>query len=164
MHAHGQGQPKVFTALFAERLNGICNIEVVEAVNMQKVLQGKAVIAPGGKHIKLIKRGAEYYIEVLDGPFVNRHKPSVDVLFRSAADFGGAHMLGILLTGMGNDGALGLLRLRESGAITIGQDEASSVVYGMPKEAHRVGAVVKQMHLNDIAPAIIRFNRKQNLN
>lgn len=158
-----QHMPEFFTASFAKRLNGICQIEVSEAVHLQKVSNGMAIIAPGGKHIKLQKRGAAFYVEVLDGPLVNRHKPSIDVLFRSATEYVSNNMLGIILTGMGADGALGLLRLREAGAFTIGQNEESSVVYGMPKEAFRIGAVMKQMHLDDIASAIIKFNLNQKL-
>jgi two-component system chemotaxis response regulator CheB len=135
-----QHMPEKFTAAFAERLNGLCAIEVREAKNGDRVLQGCALIAPGGYHTQVVRNGAFYCTEVFDAPPVNRHKPSVDVLFRSVAKAVGRNALGMILTGMGDDGARGLLSMRQAGANTIAQDEASSVVFGMPKEAIKLGA------------------------
>ena len=129
-----QHMPEKFTAAFAARLNGLCQIEVREAQNNDRVIQGRALIAPGGRHMLLKRSGAQYYVEVVDGPLVNRHRPSVDVLFRSVAKFAGANALGVIMTGMGDDGAAGLLEMRTAGAYTVGQDEESCVVYGMPKK------------------------------
>ncbi|RMQ45382.1 Chemotaxis response regulator protein-glutamate methylesterase [Pseudomonas cichorii] len=135
-----QHMPEKFTADFARRLDGLCQIEVREARHLDRVHSGLALIAPGGLHMQLKRNGAHYQVEVLDGPPVNRHKPSVDVLFRSMARHAGANTLGVIMTGMGDDGARGLLAMRESGAHTVAQDEASCVVFGMPKEAIRMGA------------------------
>jgi two-component system, chemotaxis family, protein-glutamate methylesterase/glutaminase len=135
-----QHMPEKFTAAFAQRLNGLCAIEVREARDGDRLLPGLALIAPGGKHLKVVRRGAQYYAEVLDGPLVNRHRPSVDVLFRSVADTAGRNAIGIIMTGMGNDGAHGLKRMRDAGAYTLAQDEASCVVFGMPKEALKLDA------------------------
>lgn len=135
-----QHMPEKFTADFARRLNGICEIEVREARHLDRVHSGLALLAPGGLHMQLKRSGAHYLVEVVDGPAVNRHKPSVDVLFRSAARHVGGNALGIIMTGMGDDGARGLLAMREQGAYTVAQDEASCVVFGMPKEAIRLGA------------------------
>jgi two-component system chemotaxis response regulator CheB len=129
---------------FAERLNSLCQIEVKEAQNNDRVVNSRALIAPGGKHMLLRRTGAQYYVEVMDGPLVNRHRPSVDVLFRSVAKCAGANALGVIMTGMGDDGAAGLLEMRKAGARTVGQDEASCVVYGMPKEAVKRGGLKKQ--------------------
>ncbi len=145
-----QHMPEKFTAAFAARLNNICEIAVKEAVHNDRVVPGRALIAPGGKHMLLRRTGAQYYVEVIDGPLVNRHRPSVDVLFRSVAKCAGANALGIIMTGMGDDGAAGLLEMRNAGARTIGQDEQSCVVYGMPKEAVKRGAVERELPLSAI--------------
>jgi two-component system, chemotaxis family, protein-glutamate methylesterase/glutaminase len=149
-----QHMPEHFTAAFAERLNGLCQIEVREARHNDRVVAGRALIAPGGKHMLLRRNGAQYHVEVVDGPLVNRHRPSVDVLFRSVAKCAGANALGVIMTGMGDDGAAGLLEMRKAGAQTVGQDEASCVVYGMPKEAVKRGAVAKVVPLDAIAREI----------
>jgi len=152
-----QHMPEMFTGAFANRLNDICEIEVREARNNERVVPGQALIAPGGKHMLLKRSGAQYYVEVIDGPLVNRHRPSVDVLFRSTAKFAGKNALGIIMTGMGDDGARGLLEMREAGAETIGQDEKTCVVYGMPKEAAKMGAVSRVLPLQEIAGAMLFF-------
>ena len=152
-----QHMPEKFTALFAERLNGICQIEVREARNNDRVIPGLALIAPGGKHMLLKRNGAYYHVDVIDGPLVNRHRPSVDVLFRSVAKFAGKNALGVIMTGMGDDGAAGLLEMRNAGAQTLGQDEASCVVYGMPKEAVKLGAVARAVSLQQIPQEIMRY-------
>ncbi|MGE5621864.1 MAG: chemotaxis protein CheB, partial [Bacillota bacterium] len=141
---------------FADRLDSICQIEVREAQNNDRVLPGRALIAPGGRHMLLRRNGAQYYVEVVDGPLVNRHRPSVDVLFRSVAKAAGANALGIIMTGMGDDGAAGLLEMRKAGARTVAQDEQSCVVYGMPKEAVKRGAVEKTVPLNAIDKEILQ--------
>ena len=145
-----QHMPALFTAEFANRLNRLCQIEVKEAQNNDRVMPGRALIAPGGKHLLLRRNGAQYFVEVLDGPQVNRHRPSVDVLFRSVAKCAGANALGVIMTGMGDDGAAGLLEMRKAGARTVAQDEDSCVVYGMPKEAVKRGAVERTVALNAI--------------
>ncbi|MFA6061959.1 MAG: chemotaxis response regulator protein-glutamate methylesterase [Gallionella sp.] len=149
-----QHMPEMFTEAFAKRLNSLCQIEVLEAKNNDRVIPGRALIAPGGKHMLLKRSGAQYHVEVVDGPLVNRHRPSVDVLFRSVAKFAGKNALGIIMTGMGDDGARGLKELREAGAYTLGQNEDSCVVYGMPKEAMKLGAVCEEIPLNQIAGKI----------
>ena len=154
-----QHMPERFTAMFAQRLNGLCQIEVREAQNGDRVLPGRALIAPGGKHMMVKRNGAQYVVEVVDGPLVNRHKPSVDVLFRSVAKFVGSNALGIIMTGMGDDGARGLKEMHEAGAKTIAQDEASCVVFGMPKEAIKLGAADQTMSLERIPGAMIDFGR-----
>ena len=151
-----QHMPEKFTAAFAERLNGLCQIEVKEAQNNDRVINSRALIAPGGKHMLLRRTGAQYYVEVMDGPLVNRHRPSVDVLFRSVAKCAGANALGVIMTGMGDDGAAGLLEMRKAGARTVGQDEASCVVYGMPKEAVKRGGVEKTVPLTAIGREIMQ--------
>ena len=151
-----QHMPEKFTAEFAKRLNGLCQIEVKEAQNNDRVVPGRALIAPGGKHMLLRRTGAQYYVEVMDGPLVNRHRPSVDVLFRSVAKCAGANALGVIMTGMGDDGAAGLLEMRTAGARTVGQDEESCVVYGMPKEAVKRGAVEKTVPLSAIGREIMQ--------
>jgi len=151
-----QHMPEKFTAAFAERLNGLCQIEVKEAQNNDRVVNSRALIAPGGKHMLLRRTGAQYYVEVMDGPLVNRHRPSVDVLFRSVAKCAGANALGVIMTGMGDDGAAGLLEMRKAGARTVGQDEASCVVYGMPKEAVKRGGVEKTVPLTAIGKEIMQ--------
>jgi len=154
-----QHMPEKFTAMFAERLDSICQIEVREARNGDRVIPGRALIAPGGRHMMLKRNGAQYVVEVADGPVVNRHKPSVDVLFRSAAKFAGANALGIIMTGMGDDGARGMKEMHDAGAKTIAQDEASCVVFGMPKEAIKLDAVDQTMALEQIPSAIVSFSR-----
>jgi two-component system chemotaxis response regulator CheB len=151
-----QHMPEKFTASFAARLDAICEIDVKEAENNDRVIQGRALIAPGGKHMMVKRSGAYYFVEVKDGPLVNRHRPSVDVLFRSVAHCAGKNALGVIMTGMGDDGAAGLLEMRNAGAYTVGQDEESCVVYGMPKEAVKRGAVAKTLALNAIAAEIQR--------
>ncbi|MEN8118929.1 MAG: chemotaxis response regulator protein-glutamate methylesterase [Bacteroidota bacterium] len=146
-----QHMPEHFTRSFAERLNDICKISVKEAEDGDSVLQGRALIAPGNKHTLLRRSGARYYVEVKNGPLVNRHRPSVDVLFRSTALYAGSNAIGIIMTGMGDDGAKGLLEMKEAGAKTIAQDEASCVVFGMPKEAVKLNAADKVLPLEKIA-------------
>lgn len=155
-----QHMPEKFTALFAERLNSICEIEVREAQNGDRVIPGRALIAPGGRHMLLKRSGAQYVVEVVDGPLVNRHKPSVDVLFRSVAKFAGGNALGIIMTGMGDDGARGMKEMHDAGAKTIAQDEASCVVFGMPKEAIKLGAVDTIASLDRIPDAMIAYTRQ----
>ena len=152
-----QHMPEKFTALFAERLNSICAMEVREAKNGDRVIPGLALIAPGGRHMMLRRSGAQYQVEVTDGPLVNRHKPSVDVLFRSVAQAAGRNALGIIMTGMGDDGARGMLEMRQAGASTIAEDESTCVVFGMPKEAIKLGGVDKVVPLNLIPREIIGF-------
>jgi two-component system chemotaxis response regulator CheB len=154
-----QHMPEKFTAMFAERLNGLCQIEVLEAKNGDRVIPGRALIAPGGKHMMLKRSGAQYVVDVADGPLVNRHKPSVDVLFRSVAKFAGSNALGIIMTGMGDDGARGMKEMHDAGAKTIAQDEASCVVFGMPKEAIKLGATDQTLALDQIPAAIVSYGR-----
>ncbi len=151
-----QHMPEKFTAAFAGRLDGLCQIGVREAKNNDRVLPGLALIAPGGKHMLLCRQGAQYFVEVKDGPPVNRHRPSVDVLFRSVAKSAGANAMGVIMTGMGDDGAAGLLEMRKAGARTVAQDEASCVVYGMPKEAVKRGAVERSVTLEAISQEILQ--------
>ncbi|WP_215398698.1 protein-glutamate methylesterase/protein-glutamine glutaminase [Rheinheimera oceanensis] len=153
-----QHMPEKFTASFAERLNMLAQIEVREARNNDRVMPGLALIAPGGKHMVLKRSGAFYQVEVVDGPQVNRHRPSVDVLFRSVARFAGKNAVGIIMTGMGDDGARGLKELHQTGARTYAQDEASCVVFGMPKEAIKLGAVDHTIPLSDIAQVIVNYS------
>ena len=150
-----QHMPAVFTAMFAERLNGLCDIEVLEARQGDRVQPGRALIAPGGKHLMLKRIGAQYTVDVADGPPVNRHRPSVDVLFRSVAKFAGANALGIIMTGMGDDGARGLKEMHDAGASTLAEDESTCVVFGMPKEAIRLGGVDRVVPLTQIPEAIL---------
>jgi two-component system chemotaxis response regulator CheB len=149
-----QHMPEHFTRSFAERLNSICQINVKEAENGDSVIRGRALIAPGNKHTLLKRSGARYYVDVVDGPLVNRHRPSVDVLFRSTARFAGKNAIGIIMTGMGGDGAKGLYEMKQAGAITIAQDERSCVVFGMPKEAIKLDPTIKILPLDQIAPQI----------
>ena len=154
-----QHMPEEFTARFAERLNSTCRITVKEAADNDSILRGQALIAPGNKHLLLKRSGARYFVEVREGPLVSRHRPSVDVLFRSAARYGGRNVVGVIMTGMGDDGAKGMVEMRESGAYTIAQDEASCVVFGMPAEAIKLGAVQRVLPLGHIAAEIERFCR-----
>jgi two-component system, chemotaxis family, protein-glutamate methylesterase/glutaminase len=146
-----QHMPENFTKSFANRLNELCQITVKEAENGDTVIRGRALIAPGNHHMLLKRSGAKYYVEIKDGPLVNRHRPSVDVLFRSTARFAGRNAIGIIMTGMGDDGARGLLEMKEAGAHTIAQDEKSCVVFGMPNEAIKLGAAEKIMSLDQIS-------------
>jgi two-component system chemotaxis response regulator CheB len=152
-----QHMPEKFTGAFAERLNSLSQIEVREARNGDRVTPGTALIAPGGRHMLLKRSGAQYLVNVIDGPLVNRHRPSVDVLFRSVAKFAGKNALGIIMTGMGDDGARGLKEMFDAGASTLAQDEASCVVFGMPKEAIKLGGAKKVLALSEIAGAIVHF-------
>ncbi len=149
-----QHMPEKFTAAFAARLDRMCRIEVKEAESNDRVLPGRALIAPGGRHLLLRRSGAQYHVDVVDGPPVNRHRPSVDVLFRSVAKAAGANALGMILTGMGDDGAAGLLEMRNAGARTLAQDEQSCVVFGMPREAIRRGAAERVLPLGSMAREI----------
>ena len=146
-----QHMPERFTAQLAARLDKICQIDVTEARDGDRVLNGRALIAPGGRHLKVARSGAQYVVEVVDGPTINHHRPSVDVLFRSVAQCAGRNAVGLIMTGMGDDGARGLKAMRDAGATTAAQDEASSVVFGMPKEAIRLGAAESVLPLGQIA-------------
>ena len=138
--------PENFTANFAKRLDSLCKVTVKEAEDGDSVLRGRVLIAPGNRHLLLKRSGARYYVEIKDGPLVSRHRPSVDVLFRSAARYAGPNAVGVILTGMGDDGARGMLEMKEAGAaLTIAQDEETSVVFGMPKEAIKRNAVDKTL-------------------
>ena len=152
-----QHMPEQFTRSFANRLNEICSINVKEAENNDTVIRGRALIAPGNRHTLLKRSGARYYVEVKDGPLVNRHRPSVDVLFRSSARYAGKNAVGIIMTGMGSDGASGLLEMREAGAYTIAQDEKSCVVFGMPNEAIKLDAVNRILPLEHIAGQVLKI-------
>src|SRR5690606_29641777 len=150
-----QHMPEKFTAFFAERLHKLAQIQVREARHNDRVIPGLALIAPGGKHMQLKRNGAYYHVEVVNGPLVNRHRPSVVVLFRSVARFAGRNATGIIMTGMGDDGARGLKELHDSGARTYAQDEASCVVFGMPKEAIKLGGVDQVINLHAMASVIL---------
>lgn len=152
-----QHMPEHFTAAFAARLDSLCSSEVLEASDGDRVLPGRVLIAPGGRHLTIERSGAQYRARVHDGERVNRHRPSVDVLFESVAQSVGRNALGVIMTGMGDDGARGLLTMRRAGAHTLGQDEASCVVYGMPHVARQMGAVCDEVGLAAIAPAILSF-------
>jgi len=154
-----QHMPERFTAAFAQRLDQICPITVKEAVPGDRVARGQALIAPGNRHLLLHRHGTEYEVELVDGPRVSRHRPSVDVLFRSVAHAAGPHAVGVLLTGMGDDGAAGLLEMKRGGAATLAQDEATSVVFGMPKEAIERGAVDRVLPLPGMAAGILNLTR-----
>ena len=149
-----QHMPEKFTAAFAQRLNNICEIEVREARTGDRVIPGRAIIAPGGKHLVVKRSGAQYVVEVISAPPVNRHCPSVDVLFRSCAKYAGRNAVGVIMTGMGDDGARGLLEMRQGGARTFAQDEESCVVFGMPKEAIKMGAAERVVPLSAIPDLI----------
>lgn len=149
-----QHMPEFFTKSFADRLNGKCQIEVKEAEDGDSVTIGRALIAPGNKHMLLERSGSRYYVKVKTGPQVNRHRPSVDVLFKSAARSAGKNALGIILTGMGKDGAIGLLEMKEAGAVTIAQDEQSSIIFGMPKAAIDIKAANLVVGLQQIPETI----------
>jgi two-component system chemotaxis response regulator CheB len=150
-----QHMPEHFTKAFAARLDTTCNISVKEAENGDSVIRGRALIAPGNNHLLLKRSGARYYVEVKDGPLVSRHRPSVDVLFRSAARYAGKNAVGVIMTGMGDDGAKGMLEMKEAGAATIAQDETTCVVFGMPMKAIELGAVDKVLPLGRIPGAVL---------
>ncbi|MFZ2888985.1 protein-glutamate methylesterase/protein-glutamine glutaminase [Sulfuricurvum sp.] len=150
-----QHMPSNFTGPFAERLNSLCSMEVREAKNGDSITPGVALIAPGDYHMVVRRSGARYYVEIGSGEKVSGHRPSVDVLFNSVAKIAGANAIGTILTGMGGDGARGLLAMRNAGARTIGQDESSCIVYGMPKVAYEIGAVEKQLSLSKIPQGIL---------
>ncbi|MBF0417533.1 MAG: chemotaxis response regulator protein-glutamate methylesterase [Magnetococcales bacterium] len=152
-----QHMPENFTRAFADRLNTLCEISVKEAADNDSVVRGRALIAPGNKHTMLKRSGARYYVEVRDGPLVSRHRPSVDVLFRSAARYGGKNCVGVIMTGMGDDGARGMLEMKNAGATTVAQDEQSCVVFGMPKEAIKHGGVDLIKPLDKIAAEVLRL-------
>jgi two-component system chemotaxis response regulator CheB len=155
-----QHMPEGFTRAFAERLNAACRIEVKEAENGDRVREGRALIAPGNRHTSVARDASGFFVEVADGPLVSRHRPSADVLFRSVAAAAGRDAVGAILTGMGADGAPGLLAMSRAGAATIAQDEASSVVFGMPKEAIALGAAAEVLPLTAIAQALLRLARQ----
>jgi len=154
-----QHMPELFTRAFANRLDGLCQITVKEAEANDTVLRGRALIAPGNHHMLLKRSGARYFVDIKEGPLVCRHRPSVDVLFRSAARYAGKNAVGVLLTGMGDDGARGMLEMKQAGAATIAQDEATSLVFGMPKEAIKLGAADKILPLEAVAGAILGLTR-----
>jgi len=149
-----QHMPPVFTKMYADRLNNLCPMKVKEAETGDIVLPGRILITPGDRHMVLTRRGNNYFVECFTGDKVNGHCPSVDVLFNSVADIAESSSIGIILTGMGYDGAKGLMKMKQSGAYTIGQDEQSSVVYGMPKVAYDIGGVTKQSSLKNIPQLI----------
>jgi two-component system, chemotaxis family, protein-glutamate methylesterase/glutaminase len=151
-----QHMPENFTKAFSTRLDSICRISVKEAANNDTVIRGRALIAPGNHHLLLKRSGARYYVEVKDGPLVSRHRPSVDVLFRSAARYAGKNAVGVIMTGMGDDGAKGMLEMKEAGAYNIAQDEDSCVVFGMPKKAIELNCVDRVLPLAAIPAAVVR--------
>jgi two-component system chemotaxis response regulator CheB len=154
-----QHMPEKFTASFAQRLDQLCRITVKEAADGDSVIRGQALIAPGNKHLLLKRSGARYYVEVKDGPLVSRHRPSVDVLFRSTARYAGRNAVGVIMTGMGDDGARGMLEMKEAGAFNIAQDEASCIVFGMPAEAIALGGVDRVLALPRIADEVVHLCR-----
>ena len=151
-----QHMPEKFTEAFARRLDGLCAVTVREARNGDTILRGQVLIAPGNRHTLVKRSGARYYVEVKDGPLVCRHRPSVDVLFRSTAQYAGANAVGVLMTGMGDDGARGLLEMMQAGAHTIAEDESTCVVFGMPKEAIKLGAAIAVQPLDRLRDEILR--------
>lgn len=156
-----QHMPEGFTAAFSKRLNTLCQVTVKEAANNDTVLPGHALIAPGNRHLLLKRSGARYYVEVKDGPLVSRHRPSVDVLFRSAARYAGRNAIGVIMTGMGDDGAKGMLEMHQSGAYNIAQDESSCIVFGMPAEAIKHGGVDKVISLDAVSREIMmKYNQE----
>ena len=158
-----QHMPEKFTKSFAERLNNLCHIEVREAKNGDSIIPGLALIAPGNYHMALKRSGARYFVETHQDPPVNGHRPSVDVMFESAAKYAGSNAVGVIMTGMGADGARGLLTMRENGARTIAQDEETCVVFGMPKEAINLHAAERIAPLDKIADEIFRLLEKKNI-
>ncbi len=156
-----QHMPEHFTRSFAKRLDGLCKISVKEAEHNDTVLRGRALIAPGNFHTLIKRSGARYYVEVIEGPLVSRHRPSVNVLFRSAAEYVGPNAVSVIMTGMGDDGAQGMLEMKQSGAKTLAQDEATSIVFGMPNEAIKLGAVDEICALQKIPAAVLRLCTQQ---
>jgi two-component system chemotaxis response regulator CheB len=154
-----QHMPQHFTAAFARRLNGICRIGVKEATEGDTVIPGRALIAPGNMHMMLKRSGTKYYVQIKDGPLVCRHRPSVDVLFRSVARYAGINATGVIMTGMGDDGARGMLEMKNAGATNLAQDEESCIVFGMPHEAIKLGAVKKILPLDKLAEEAMRLYR-----
>lgn len=152
-----QHMPEHFTAAFAKRLDTTCRVTVKEAAENDSVVRGRVLIAPGNHHMLLKRSGARYYVEIKDGPLVSRHRPSVDVLFRSAARYAGKNVVGVIMTGMGDDGAKGMKEMFDAGAVNLAQDEASCVVYGMPHEAVKCGGVHKSLPLQQLAAEVIRL-------
>jgi two-component system chemotaxis response regulator CheB len=152
-----QHMPANFTTAFAERLNNLCQVTVKEAADNESVTPGKALIAPGNYHMLLKRSGARYYVEVKDGPRIHHQRPSVDILFKSTAKYAGSNSIGVILTGMGADGAEGLLEMKNAGAKTIAQDEKTCVVFGMPKEAIKLGAADKVVPLGQVTQEILRM-------
>ena len=151
-----QHMPEKFTEAFAKRLDSICSVQVKEARDGDSVIRGQALIAPGNRHTLLKRSGARYYVEVKDGPLVSRHRPSVDVLFRSVARYAGRNAVGVIMTGMGDDGARGMAEMKEAGSTNLAQDEATCVVFGMPAEAIKHGGVNKVLPLGAIADEVLR--------
>jgi two-component system chemotaxis response regulator CheB len=152
-----QHMPEKFTAAFARRLDSICAVQIKEAEDGDSVLRGRALIAPGNRHTLLKRSGARYYVEVKEGPLVSRHRPSVDVLFRSVARYAGRNAVGVIMTGMGDDGAVGMAEMRDAGATNLAQDETSCVVFGMPAEAIKHGGVHKVLPLSSLAGEVLRL-------
>ena len=152
-----QHMPEKFTRTFADSLNQSCRITVKEAEDQDSVAHGLALIAPGGSHTLLKRSGARYYVEIRGGPLVSRHRPSVDVLFRSASRYAGSNAVGVILTGMGDDGAKGMLEMKEAGGATVAQNEATCIVFGMPAEAIRLGGADHVLALDDIAKKVVRL-------
>ena len=152
-----QHMPEKFTASFAARLDQLCRVNVREAADGDSVIRGQALVAPGNRHMLLKRSGARYFVEVRDGPLVNRHRPSVDVLFRSTARYAGRNAIGVIMTGMGDDGARGMLEMKEAGAVNLAQDEASCIVFGMPAEAIKMGGVQRVLPLSLLADEVVRL-------
>ncbi|MSM40895.1 MAG: chemotaxis-specific protein-glutamate methyltransferase CheB [Geobacter sp.] len=152
-----QHMPEGFTRTFSQRLDSLCRLSVKEAENNDTVVRGRALIAPGNQHLLLKRSGARYYVEIKEGPLVSRHRPSVDVLFRSAARYAGKNAVGVIMTGMGDDGAKGMLEMKEAGALNIAQDEATSIVFGMPNEAIKLGGVDFIKPLDAISREVLRI-------
>jgi len=154
-----QHMPEHFTRSFAERLNSLCKCEVKEAEDNDAVIRGRVLIVPGNKHTLLKRSGSRYYVEVKDGPLVSRHRPSVDVLFRSASRYAGRNAVGVIMTGMGDDGAKGMLEMHQAGSYTIAQDEKTCIVFGMPAEAIKNGSVDTVLPLQKIAGEVLKHTR-----
>ena len=155
-----QHMPEHFTAAFAKRLDSICRVSVKEAEDNDSVIRGRALIAPGNRHTLLKRSGARYYVEVKDGPLVCRHRPSVDVLFRSAARYAGKNAIGVIMTGMGDDGSKGMKEMKDAGAYNVAQDEATSIVFGMPKEAIKIKAVDKVLPLESLPATVMKESER----
>ncbi|MCG8333396.1 MAG: chemotaxis response regulator protein-glutamate methylesterase [Proteobacteria bacterium] len=154
-----QHMPENFTTAFAKRLDSICKVTVKEAEDNDTVVSGRVLIAPGNKHTLLKRSGARYYVQVKDGPLVSRHRPSVDVLFRSASRYAGKNVIGVIMTGMGDDGAKGMMEMKDQGAKTIAQNEATCVVFGMPNEAIKLGGVDHVLPLESIPDEVISLSK-----